>query len=161
MRFNAKLKYSIDTSAILDGWRRYYPPDVFPIIWEKLGELIHISELKAIEEVLYDLEKKDDHVYEWARNQPQLFVPIDDQIQIEVSNILQQYEKLIDTRKNRSSSDPFVIALAKIHQVTVVTGERPTNNLNKPHIPDVCNELGIRSINLLHLIREQGWVFNH
>jgi hypothetical protein len=24
------VRYSIDTSAILDGWRRYYPPDVFP-----------------------------------------------------------------------------------------------------------------------------------
>jgi len=89
-----------------------------------------------------------------------LFIPIDTQIQQVVSNILKDYERLVDTKKGRSVSDPFVIALAQIHKACVVTGELPTNNIKKPNIPDVCRALGIRYINLLSLMREQGWVFN-
>ena len=154
------MRYSIDTSAILDGWRRHYAPDVFPIIWEKLDELINTGELRATEEVLFELEKKDDNVYDWAKDHPLLFVPIDSQIQQIVASILEDYERLVDTRKNRTSADPFVIALAQINNACVVTGEHLSNNLDKPNIPDVCDALGIRYINFFSLIKEQGWVFN-
>lgn len=153
------MRYSIDTSSILDGWRRYYPPDVFPKLWEKLDELINKGELKATEEVLAELEKKDDEVHEWAKKRPQLFVPINMEIQQIVSDILENYERLADTRKNRTSADPFVIALAQINNACVVTGEHPTNNIEKPNIPDVCRIMRIHYINFLSLIREQGWVF--
>ena len=33
------MKYSLDTSGILDGWR-HYPPDIFPPVWERFDELI-------------------------------------------------------------------------------------------------------------------------
>ena len=154
------MKYSIDTSAILDGWVRFYPQKVFPKLWIKLDELINIGELRATEEVFHDLERKEDEVYKWAKNRPQLFVPIDTEIQLVVSNILKDYERLVDTKKGRSASDPFVIALALINKACVVTGEHPTNKINEPKIPDVCRVLGIRCINLLSLMREQGWVFN-
>lgn len=62
------MKYSVDTSALLDGWRRYYPPDVFPPVWKKLDELIEDKILIASEEVLFELKRKDDDVYSWARD---------------------------------------------------------------------------------------------
>lgn len=153
------MRYSIDTSAILDGWRRDYPPDVFPIIWEKIEYLIDSCELKATEEVLVELERKDDDVYGWARRQDKLFIPIDTRIQIIVARIMNDYPKLVDTRKTRTSADPFVIALAKNNSCTVVTSEKPTNKVNRPNIPDVCSQIGIQTIDLLQLFREQEWVF--
>lgn len=153
------MKYSIDTSAILDGWRRYYPPDVFPQVWSKIDELIDSGVLIATEEVLSELDKKDDEVYKWAKEHSSMFIPIDAAIQIEVSGILRAHKKLIDDRKNRSGADPFVIALARIKNCTVLTGERPSNSNNRPHIPDVCSALGIRWVNMLEMFREQGWVF--
>lgn len=110
--------------------------------------------------MLAELEKKDDEVHKWAKDHPQLFVLIDMDIQQVVSDILENHERLVDKRKNRTSADPFVIALAQINNACVVTGEHPTNNIEKPNIPDVCNVLGIRYINFLSLIREQGWIFN-
>lgn len=154
------MKYSIDTSAILDGWKRYYPPDVFPALWAKLDEIIDGKELIATEEVLFELEKKDDEVYEWAFKRRHMFVPIDEDIQLAVADILQDFQRLVDTRRSRSSADPFVIALAQLESCTVITGESSSNNLNRPNIPDVCSALGIRTINLLQLIREQGWTFH-
>jgi hypothetical protein len=158
------LRYSIDTSAIdtsaiLDGWRRYYPPDVFPGLWEHLDELIEEGRLVATEEVLRELKRKDDEVYAWAKERELMFVPIDEAIQPAVSAILAQFEKLVDTRANRSAGDPFVIALARIQECAVVTGERPTGNLNRPNIPDVCQELKLSWLSLLQLIRNEKWVF--
>jgi hypothetical protein len=57
------LKYSIDTSAILEAWRRRYPPDVFPAVWQRLEQMIERGDLGASEEVLLELEKRDDEVH--------------------------------------------------------------------------------------------------
>ena len=155
------MKYSIDTSAILDGWQRYYPPDVIPGLWEKLEELIDKGDLIATEEVLIELKKKEgDVAYKWAKKHDQMFIPIDSKIQIEVTKILGSHRKLIDTRKNRSAADPFVIALAIVENCKVVTGERPTTSLTRPHIPDVCRAMNVPWIDLVQLCREQGWTFN-
>ena len=153
------MKYSIDTSAILEAWRRHYPPDVVPGLWEGIDEIISVGDLRATEEVLVELERKDDELYDWAKARNDLFVPIDDDIQIAVQQILANHRKLLDTRKNRSGADPFVIALAQINDCTVVSNERPTSSPNRPNIPDVCSILNVRCITVLQLIREQGWVF--
>jgi hypothetical protein len=154
------LKYSVDTSALLDGWRRYYPPDVFPPVWEKIDELIEGEILVASEEVILELKRKDDDVYGWAKERSGMFVPsADKDIQIAVSRILADHKKLIDERKNRSGADPWVIAVAQVRECAVLTGEKPTGNPKRPNIPDVCSALGIRWINMLQLFREQHWVF--
>lgn len=107
------MKYSIDTSAILDGWRRHYPRDVFPEIWRRSEALIRKGDLRATEEVKRELEKKNDDALAWARQQEALFVPIDDLVQDAVSEILVEHERLIDTRRGRSGADPFVIRLPR------------------------------------------------
>lgn len=44
----------------------------------------------------------------------------------------------------------------------VLTGEKLSNSPKKrPHIPDVCNAMGVRWINMVQLFRDQGWVFRH
>jgi hypothetical protein len=150
-------KYSLDTSAILNAWRRHYPPDVFPSLWQKIDELIRRGVLIASEEVLVELERKDDEVYRWVQERSQMFVAIDGSVQQVVRQILGAYPRLVDTRRNRSGADPFVIALAQIEGCAVVTYETPSNDPSKPRIPDVCAARGIRCIGFLELIREQGW----
>ena len=152
--------YSIDTSALIEGYIRDFPPDVFPPVWSKLDELIDGGVLRATEEVLYELEKKDDKVYEWACHHEHMFVPINERIQEAVKFILRDYTRLIDTRKNRSGADPFVIALALVEGLSVVTAENLSGSLERPKIPDVCRALSIRCLNMLELFREQGWCFN-
>ena len=153
------MAYSIDTSAILDGWRRYYPPDVFPQLWEEMRGLIQRGRLLAVEEVLHEIKRKDDEVADWVVRNQRLIVPLDGAIQIAVAEILNRFDRLVNTQRNRSLADPWVIALAQTRDLTVVTGERETGKLTRPMIPDVCRALGIRYINLLQLFREEGWVF--
>lgn len=152
------MRYSIDTSALLDGWTRYYPPDVFPDVWTGIEELIDHGELRATDEVFVELKKRDDDVFAWAKSRKaSLFVAIGDEIQEQVATILAQHERLV--RHNRSGADPFVIGLAMVEGCAVVTGERLSGSLEKPKIPDVCNALEVPHLDLLGLFREQGWRF--
>jgi hypothetical protein len=151
--------FCVDTSAWLDGWVRDYPPDVFPSLWEKLAERVADGVLKCSEEVYVELQKKDDGLHDWLKVRKEVLVPIDEEIQAIVSELLKLYPRLVDTFRNRSQADPFVIATAERLQAVVVTGEKPRGKLDIPKIPDVCEARKIRCITFLEMLRELEWKF--
>ena len=153
------MEYSIDASALIETWFRDFPPDLFPNVWIKIEKLIDDGVLVASEEVLYEIEKKHDELYEWCLKHMDMFIGIDEKTQEVVREILKNHKKLIDTRKNRSGADPFVIALAIINNLSVITLETESSKPDRPRIPDVCKAFNIRYLNLIDLFRMQGWKF--
>ena len=151
--------YVIDTSALLDGWVRYYPPDIFPSLWLHLEEMIRSGELLSPDEVILELGQKDDEIHKWAKANSAMFVPLDEDIQNATQEILSQFPRLVGAMKDRNRADPFVIALAKIKEAIVVTGERSSGTRDRPRIPNVCDYFGIIHRTLLQLIRDKGWTF--
>ena len=152
--------YCVDTSAWLDGWVRDYPPDVFPSLWDKLSECVRAGMLKCSEEVYVELEKKDDGLHDWLKARKEVLVPLDEGIQKIVIELLAAYPRLVDTHRNRSQADPFVIATAeRLGSSAVVTGEKPRGKLDTPKIPDVCELRGLRCITFLDMLRELEWHF--
>lgn len=151
------MTYCFDTSVFINARQRDYPPDVFPTIWTNIERLIANFLILAPEEVRVELERKDDEILKWARERSHMFIPIDASIQLAVTEILRRYPRLIDTRRSRSGADPFVVALAQIRDLTVVTYEKKTGNLAKPNIPDVCEALNIEKMSLLDLARREHW----
>jgi len=147
----------MDTSALVDAWARHYPPDVFPAIWKLMESAATGSVLFAIDEVARELERKDDDLFKWVKSHSGMLIPIDVPIQSRVAQIMGKYGRLVDTRKNRSGCDPWVIALAQERGLTVVTAEKPSGSLAKPKIPDVCQDLGVPCVDLIGLFRQQGW----
>ncbi len=150
------MAYSIDSSGILDLFR-YYPPDVFPTIWTQMDAAARSGVIFAVDEVYRELEKKDDVAFEWLKARRMIVIELDTHIQQRVSAILAVHPRLIDTRKNRSSGDPFVIALAQSRGLSVVTGEKASGLLAKPNIPDVCIALNVTWMNVLSMFRNEGW----
>jgi hypothetical protein len=147
------MSFCLDTSAFIGGWHRHYAPDVFPWIWETLDEWGREGRLLAPEEVFKEIQKQQDDLYEWVKTRHYLFRPIDESVQIELTNVLASYKRLTDTWKCRDPADPWVIAQARVSSATVVTEEKLRGRRKSPSIPDVCNELGIPCIRLLDLIR--------
>ncbi|HEY6184947.1 MAG TPA: DUF4411 family protein [Terriglobales bacterium] len=151
------MPYSIDTSAFLDAWVRNYPPDVFPSIWEQMDGAAKDGTLLASDEVLRELERKEDGAHKWMKERAQMVFALDPEIEQHVRDIMHRYPRLVDTKKGRSGGDPFVIALARAKNLTVITAEYATGKLDVPRIPDVCIDLGIRWIRVLDFFREQKW----
>jgi hypothetical protein len=81
--------YSIDSSALIHGWRRIYRPRNFGVIWRHIDGLIADGRLRASIEVYREMEQKDDELFAWCRERRQaLFVEIDDACQEHVSRIM-------------------------------------------------------------------------
>lgn len=146
---------------MLDGYKRYYPPDIFPGLWENVDELISSGDLVSPEEVLNDLRAGDDDAFAWADARPQLFVPLDEPIQIATAEVLALYPEWIPADRSRNIADVFVVALARVRNCTVVSGEHWSNSPNPARIkiPNVCDGLGVRHMSFLEMVRELGWAF--
>lgn len=99
----------------------------------------------------------NDAAFQWLRARRAIVVDLDTTNQRGVMAILATHPRLVGTRKNRSSGDPFVIALAQARGLSVVTGEKPSGVLAKPYIPDVCAALRIPWMSVLSMFRQEGW----
>lgn len=156
-QLNSKSIYCVDSSALIHAWRRVYPPAHFPRFWDRMDDLTVDGRLYSTDEVLRELKKKDDELYAWCKKRTKTFLPIDDQLQDQVIEIMAKYPRLVDTTKGRSGADPFVIGLAKMQdpEWVVLSEENP----GKQRMPEVCRSEGILCIQLLLLIQTEGWVF--
>lgn len=152
------MSFCVDTSGWLDGWRRNYPRDVFQTLWAKIEELVEQGEIIASEEVYVEIAKKDDDFHDWMKARKTMLVPPEEAIQQRVAQLLEKYPKLVDTLKGRSQADPFVIATAMHRGAVVVTGE-VMGTADRPRIPFVCQEEGVRCITFLDMIRELRLTF--
>jgi len=153
------MPYSVDTSGWLDGWQRHYPVDVFPTLWLRIHDRIDAREIITSEEVYIELARKDDDLHAWVMQRKHMLVPLDEEVQTRATGLLAEYPRLVDTLRNRSMADPFVIATAMVRGATVVTGEIASGRMDKPRIPDVCLAKGIRCISFLQMIRELRLTF--
>ena len=152
--------YSVDSSSLIHAWRRAYPPKHFPPFWRRLEGLIEDRRLFSSVEVLRELKRKDDELHEWCKKYTDAFLPINDDLQDQVIEIMGTYPRLVDTVKGRSGADPFVIGLARLNDPEwVVLSEENPGRQNSPKIPDVCRDEGIRCIRLVELIQEENWIF--
>lgn len=151
------MPYSLDTSAFLDAWTRYYPVDVFPTIWGQMDRAARDGTLFASDEVLRELGKKDDGAHDWMKARPEMVLRLNAEIEAYVREIMDRYPRLVDSKKGRSGGDPFVIAVARANDLTIITGENATRKIEAPRIPDVCEDMGIRWIRMLDFFREQKW----
>jgi Domain of unknown function (DUF4411) len=151
--------YCIDTSSLIAAWQERYPIENFPRFWDRMDGLIREERLISPIEVFYETKKRSDELHSCLKGRRDaMFRDLDDGVQVEVSNVLQRFPRLVGERKLRTSADPFVIALARVTGHQLVTEERPAGNVNRPNIPDVCASLGLTPIGVLQIIQREKWV---
>ncbi|NOG74031.1 DUF4411 family protein [Roseicella sp. DB1501] len=150
--------YCVDTSALIAAWQERYPIENFPRFWERLDAFIAEGCLVSPDEVLRETGKRSDELHAWLKVRGSMFRELAEPIQIEAAQVLARFPRLVGERKLRTSADPFVIALAKVEGLPILTEEKPTGNTNRPNIPDVCSALGVRTMSLLEVIRAERWV---
>lgn len=150
--------YCVDTSSLIAAWQERYPIENFPIFWTKVEGLITAKRLIAPIEVLHETSKRSDELHKWLKDRGNMFRELDEEIQIAGANVLASFPRLVGERKLRTSADPWVIAVASVEGIKIVTEEKPTGSSDRPNIPDVCKVMAIETVSLLDLIRAEKWI---
>jgi len=158
--------YIIDTSSLIE-LNKHNPMDIYQTLWQKMEGLVRNNRLLAPREVLDEIIRFDDALAVWAKKHPDMFKdPTKDQIEI-VKDILKKYPSLVKKSK-RYVADPWVIALAiemrespqsTLYEIKriVVTEEKIRGT--RVRIPYVCQEYAVEVIDILDMVRKEGWKF--
>lgn len=161
MEDQSKRNYCFDTSAFTDSWRRYYKPNSFRIIWDRIGELIKEGRILVPEEVKKEIGAGKDELITWFKQYHSNVAPVTaEQIAI-VSEIVNKYPLVSQYKKPRAyHADPFVVALGKTTSTTVVTYEKRNSSNDHPAVPDLCKEYGVECCSLADFFENEGWEFD-
>ena len=149
--------YCFDTNLLIGGWHRIYRKDVFPEIWNRIGELIENDQAKIPWEVWKEIEYVDDDLTKWlGQFKPKLNRPTPDE-QNALRDIMREIPNMAAQGKTTNAADPFVIAMAKALDGIVVTEEseqeksKPTKS---PKITYSCERLGVRWMRPIDFLAE-------
>ncbi|MGD1061623.1 MAG: DUF4411 family protein [Terracidiphilus sp.] len=151
--------YCVDTSSLIAAWQERYPIENFPKFWDRIDGLIKEKRLISPVDVFLETKKRSDELHGWLKGRKaDVFRELDDAVQTAAASVLDRFPRLVGDKKLSTSADPFVIALALVQGVTVVTEEKLTGSDRRPHIPDVCAAFGVECKSLLDMIRSEKWV---
>ncbi len=153
--------YSVDTNSLMDWHDRYYPIDVFPGLIPLFDGLIAQNRLVIAETVEDEIKAVGSAgLQAWAKTRVTIFEPTAQHL-AEALNIEGAYPGIKDPRAQYTEADAYVIAVARLRGGIVVTQETSSSLKMKPKrthfIPDVCSGLGIPCINILGMMRREGW----
>lgn len=150
--------YSFDTSALIDGIERFYPPANFPALWDRVDELIGQGRLLISEEVWLEARAVDAPLKDWCDEEAraQAVVATNAEVAVAVGEIMEAFPQWAVAGRNRA--DPFVVGLAECTGAVVVTGEKPGGPAN-PKIPYVCGVRDVQVMKFVDVIKTEGWTF--
>ncbi len=148
-------RYIIDTCAILsqkddEPHRR----KVYPSKWKRIDELVRRQEIVTCSEIAFEVQ--DQSIKEWMQRCQMLILPLDDEIQEIVKEVLRANTELVDFKTGKSSGDPFLIATAMKYGLTVITEEKKES---PKKIPFCCQRMHVDCVDINMLCEREGWQF--
>ncbi len=154
--------YVFDTSSfIVTG---HYYPQRFSSFWENFNEAVLDGNIISTREVLNELDNSacKPHLLDWIKRNKNIFLTPASEETSYVSKIFSNphFMQAVSKRnilKGMPVSDPFVVALAKVKNATVVTEEEFKANAAK--IPNICQVHKIKCVCIEKFMEQEGWQF--
>ncbi len=145
----AEDKYCLDANVLIEAWQKYYNPKFCPEYWMVLNQLGKEGRIFIPVEVAEEIHRTEDDLSSWLKASDILIAKTTESVircwqKILASN--PDHQRLVDSTKNRSLADPWVIAHAMDKSAIVVTKEnKETASITKRvKIPNVCENMGVR-----------------
>ena len=152
------VKYCLDANVLIESWQKYYSPKLCPDYWVLLDELGKKNMIFIPDMVFQEITRTEDELTDWLKNSGIPVYKIDEPVTLCLKKVYENpvHRQRVDNVKKRSLADPWVIAHALNENACVVTKEERVTaaNTNKIKIPNVCENLGIRSINDFQFLLE-------
>lgn len=147
----------LDSNVLIDASRDYYQIDRVPEFWIWLVRMGIQGRVKVPQEIYDEIMKGNEDLKEWLQeNKDALLL---DEVPIMVDSVIERgyANDLSDVEVEKIGADAFLIAhaLSDSQHRCVVTLEasKPGRKGANRHIPNVCEDLGIKWINTFELIR--------
>lgn len=126
---NVQKIYSLDTSAVL-MLGVFYPPERFPLVWEKLEEAARQGKIYLLDKVYDELQEKDDIVAGWVKERRDLLKKkFPNKLMLKVQGVIKVFPRLIDVNNTKEQADPYLIVDAEASGSVIVTHENRMNGL--------------------------------
>lgn len=163
-------KYLLDSNIFIQAHRMYYPFDVVPSFWNKILELSNNGIIISIDKVKKELceTNNPDQLSAWCENEldnsffsdSTSCVDIYAQIAIWTHSSTHFLQSAKDEFLTTDLADPWLIAYAKKHNLTIVTHEiSQPQRKNRIKIPEPCIHFGVRYLSPIEMFREIGESF--
>jgi hypothetical protein len=159
--------YLIDTSSLVCLTEKY-PEDVFKSLYKNMENEIKKDTIKTPIQVLHEIKKRDDMLYNWLKDKKKFFIKTTEEIFQKAFQIIKIYPELIKNlglnNNGDDPADPYLISTAIIlnkeniygeAQIKIITEEGTKKN----HIPDIANKYNIKSLHILEFFKENNWQF--
>ncbi len=147
-------KYSFDSCAFIDTWRRWYSPDVFKTVWDFITEKIQNKVIFSTRLVKVEIERQRDEILDYVSQFSNLFINPSREEQRIVREIVNNPDFTNWSTNPITEADPFVIAFAKINDLIVVTYENPNSHIK---IPAACRIFDVECINFIEFLRNESF----
>ena len=157
-------KYSIDTSSLLAMMNagEKYDKEVFRKLWSDFLALCDAGKVVSHIEVRKEIKEggiKDQ--VKWTKDYKKIFqnynLPTETEVIRDIGSRGGHFVSFLQQQKSKSvHADPWLIAQAKVEGLILISEEA----INSPKkIPQVCIAMGVKPINILGLIQEEGWSY--
>lgn len=152
--YDPPFKYIIDSSSILSQKpHRSYRRNVHKTLWPKVEKYLEEHIIVTCSEIA-DEVKDDDDVKGWLERHNCYIIPIDYEIQDQVTQIVNKYPNMISfSDRGSSSGDAFLIATAIKYRLDIITEERH----KKYQIPTISQQYGIKTYSIIELCDVENW----
>jgi len=157
-------KYTIDTSSLLAMMNagEKYDKEVFKKLWKDFQTLCDSG--KVVSHIEVKKEIKEGGVIDqiaWTKSYRGIFqrynLPDEENVIRDIGSRGGHFVSFLQQQKSKSvHADPWLVAQAKVEGLILIT-EEAANSPKK--IPQICTVMGVRSISILGLIQEEGWVY--
>ncbi len=164
-------KYLLDTNIYIASYDRYYRNEYFPSYWKKFSVILNGRVI--IPKVVKDEITRSEWFLEWLKsnytddtlNHKTYSKQWQTVLEFVQSCGLYTDKALIEQTKgwaNENIADPWLIAIAKVEDLVVVSDEAPIPNLGKGNlvgratIPDICDRQDVRCISRNEFFGEMG-----
>ena len=157
------MDYLFDTNIFIAS-KNQLPPDVWPTFWHCIATLIKDGKIFSSTKVKEEIERGDDELTTWMRDNSSdsFYIPLD-------KDILVRYQETQNWANNNTIfkpvarqtyadvADAYLVATAAAKNMVLVTFEK-SNPLckNRVLIPDACQARGVRCCDLNIALRELG-----
>jgi len=160
------MSYCLDANVYIEAHRRYYAFDIAPGFWEAFAEWATQGVIRSPLPVYGEITLSKDQLAEWATAHKESLFVVPDESTVSayggIADLVVRHYEPQHVQVFLSGADPWVIAHAKAHGLTVVTMEGiRAEQLSKKSslisgqikIPNICQRVGVKFINTFDLLR--------